>query len=133
MPFESRAGFKLTEVAKNVYEIPGGLYRGSFAYLMNQDVFDGLPTDIQQALNEEVFGEPASRMVGAVWDEIDAGGRAATEAAGDNTINAASAADLAAYKPISENIIKNVLAEIGGKGIDAEAAYDMVKSEMAAN
>lgn len=133
MPFESRAGFKLTEVAKNVYEIPGGLYRGSFAYLMNQDVFDGLPTDIQQALNEEVFGEPASRMVGAVWDEIDAGGRAATEAAGDNTINAASAADLAAYKPISENIIKNVLAEIGGKGIDAEAAYDMVKSEMSAN
>ena len=132
MPFESRAGFKLTEVAKNVYEIPGGLYRGSFAYLMNEDAFADLPADIQQALNDKVFGEPASRMAGAVWDEIDAGGRAATEAAGDNTINAASEADLASYKPISDTIIKNVLSEIDAKGVDANAAYEMVKSEMAA-
>jgi len=36
MPFESRGGFKLTEVAKNVYEVPGGLYRGSFAFLMRK-------------------------------------------------------------------------------------------------
>ena len=35
MPFEARKGFKLTEVAQNVYEIPGGLYRGSFAIIMN--------------------------------------------------------------------------------------------------
>ena len=48
MPFESRGGFKLTEVAKNVFEVPGGLYRGSFAFLMSQEAFDKLPADIQQ-------------------------------------------------------------------------------------
>jgi len=75
MPFESRGGFKLTEVAKNVYEVPGGLYRGSFAYLMSQERFDSLPKDLQAALEEKVFGEPTSRMAGKVWDSIDTKGR----------------------------------------------------------
>ncbi|MEM8837934.1 MAG: TRAP transporter substrate-binding protein, partial [Pseudomonadota bacterium] len=37
MPLEGRKGFKLTEVAQNVFEVPGGLYRGSFAFIMNED------------------------------------------------------------------------------------------------
>ncbi len=131
MPFESRSGFKLTEVAKNVYEVPGGLYRGSFAFLMSQEKFDSLPADVQKALNEKVFGEPASRMAGKVWDGIDAKGRAVTEAAGDNSVNAASGADIAAYKPIAEDIVKSVLEEVSAKGIDANAARAMIQDEMA--
>ena len=133
MPMEGRKGFKLTEVAQNVFEIPGGLYRGSFALIMSQEAFDALPADVQKALDENVFGEPASRMAGQVWDAIDVEGRKVTEAAADNSINPASAADIAAYGAIAEKIRANVLEEIGAKGIDAQAAYDMVKSEMAAN
>ncbi len=133
MPMESRKGFKLTEVAKNVFEVPGGLYRGSFAYIMNEDAFNNLPEDLQKALEEKVFGEPASRMAGAVWDEIDAGGRDATMASSDNTINAASEADMQAYAKIQAEVIAKVLAEIDAKGVDAKAAHEMVKSEMAAN
>lgn len=132
MPFESRGGFKLTEVAQNVYEFPGGLYRGSFAFLMSQETFDGLPADIQAALDEKVFGEPASRMAGQVWDAIDAKGREVTEATDGNTITPASAEDLAAYVPIADGIIADVLAEVDGKGIDAAAAKAMIESEMAA-
>ncbi len=133
MPFESRAGFKLTEVAKNVYEMPGGLYRGSFAFLMSQETFDNLPADIQKALQEKVFGEPVSRMAGKAWDDIDAKGRDATGAAGDNSINSASPEDVAAYKVISEKIVAEVLAEIGALGIDTAAAHAMIKAEMAKN
>ena len=132
MPMEGRKGFKLTEVAKNVFEIPGGLYRGSFAYIMNQDTFDSLPDDIQKALEEKVFGEPTARAIGAIWDEIDREGVAATEAAGDNRIVLASDADIAAYKPIADGILAKVLAELSEKGVDAEAAYAMVRAEMAA-
>lgn len=132
MPFESRKGFKLTEVAKNTYEMPGGLYRGSFAYIMNQDTFDSLPEDIQKALDEKVFGEPISRVLGAYWDEMDAEGLAATEAAGDNTINVASEADQAAFAKIAEEVRAKVIAEVAAKGVDAQAAYDMIKAEMAA-
>ena len=133
MPFESRAGFKLTEVAKNVYEVPGGLYRGSFAFLMSQETFDALPAEVQQALEEKVFGEPLSRMAGKVWDSIDVSGRTATETAEGNSINSASSEDLAAYQPIAQKIIDSVSAEVTEKGVDAKAAIEMIKSEMSGN
>jgi len=132
MPFESRKGFKLTEVAENVYEMPGGFYRGSFAFLMSQETFDSLPADLQTALDEKVFGEPASRMLGAAWDEIDNIGRAATEETEGNTITVASDADQAAYAEIATKVTAKILAELEAAGVDAQAAYDMVKAEMAA-
>ena len=131
MPFEARKGFKLTEVAQNVYEMPGGLYRGSFAIIMNQEAFDGLPEDLRAALDEKVFGEPASRMAGTVWDAIDVAGREVTMDTPDNSINPASEADVAAWEGIAEKIRASVLAEIEAKGIDAAAAHAMVKAEMA--
>ena len=131
MPYEARKGFKLTEVAQNVYEIPGGLYRGSFAIIMNQETFDGLPEDVRKALDEKVFGEPASRMAGTVWDAIDVAGREVTMATADNSINPASGADVAAWEAIAAKIREDVLAEIDAKGIDARAAHEMVKAEMA--
>ncbi|WP_424982348.1 TRAP transporter substrate-binding protein [Maritalea sp. S77] len=132
MPYEGRVGFKLTEVAENVYEMPGGFYRGSFAFLMSQETFDSLPAELQTALQEEVFGEPASRMLGQAWDEIDRIGREATEAAESNTITIASEQDQALYGQYADLITKQVLAELTEAGIDAQAAYDMVKAEMAA-
>ena len=133
MPIEARKGFKLTEVAQNVYEMPGGLYRGSFALIMSREAFDDLPADVQAALETTVFGEPLSRMAGSVWDEIDAEGRAVTEAAPDNAFIPASAEDVAAWQGIAADIRASVLAEIEAKGIDAAAAYELVKTEMAAN
>ncbi|NDW47769.1 TRAP transporter substrate-binding protein [Ruegeria sp. PrR005] len=133
MPFESRKGFKLTEVAQNVYEMPGGLYRGSFAFIMNEDTFADLPEDIQQALEEKVFGEPLSREIGKIWDEIDAIGRAETEATAGNAINAATAADLEKFAVIAADVREKVIAEVAATGVDAQAAYDLIKSEMAAN
>ncbi len=133
MPYEARKGFKLTEVAQNVYEIPGGLYRGSFAIILNQETFDGLPEDVRAALDEKVFGEPASRMAGTVWDAIDVAGREVTMATADNSINPASEADVAAWEVIAAQIREDVLAEIEAKGIDARAAHEMVKAEMAKN
>ena len=133
MPFESRKGFKLTEVAQNVFELPGGLYRGSFAFIMNEESFAGLPEDLQKRLNDQVFGEPASRMAGAVWDEIDRIGREATLATGDNAINAASGKDVEAFAKIQTAVIAKVLEELKTKGVEADAAHAMVKSELAAN
>jgi len=133
MPFESRKGFKLTEVAENVFELPGGLYRGSFAFIMNEDALDGLPNDLKAALEEKVFGEPLSRALGAIWDEIDQIGRETTLATEGNAINAASAADIAAFAKIQADVTASVLAELEAKGIDAQAAYNMVKQVMSEN
>ncbi|GGE57049.1 TRAP transporter substrate-binding protein [Actibacterium pelagium] len=132
MPFESRKGFKLTEVAQNVYEIPGGLYRGSFAFIMNEDTFADLPEDLQKALDEKVFGEPLSREIGKIWDQIDTIGREATEGTEGNAINAASAADLEKFNMIAADVRTKVIGEVNDAGIDAQAAYDLIVKEMAA-
>jgi len=132
MPLESRKGFKLTEVAPYVYEMPGGLYRGSFALIMNEDMLASLPADLRKDLEDKVFGEPLSREMGKIWDEIDQIGRAATQAAAGNAIHEASAADQAKFATIAAGVRKKVLAEIAAKGIDAQAAYDFVKAQMAA-
>ncbi|WP_372885826.1 TRAP transporter substrate-binding protein [Shimia sp.] len=132
MPFESRKGFKLTEVAKNVYEVPGGLYRGSFAFIMNEDTFADLPADLQAALDEKVFGEPLSREIGKIWDQIDSIGRSATEGAEGNAINPASAADLEKFNVIAADVRTKVIAEVTAAGVDGQAAYDMIKAELAA-
>ncbi len=133
MPFESRKGFKLTEVAPNVYEMPGGLYRGSFAFIMNEDTFADLPEDIQKALEENVFGEPLSREIGKIWDEIDAIGREATESTEGNAIHEASAEDMEKFSKIAEDVRAKVIAEVNDAGVDAQAAYDMIKSDMSSN
>mgnify|MGYP001793881860 CR=1 FL=1 len=125
-----RIGFKLNEVAPVLFEMPGGFYRGSFAIIMSQETFDGLPADIQTKL-DTVFGEAASRMAGAAWDLSD---KLAYDAMGDGTTTVtASAEDQAAFATIAETVKAEILGELDAAGIDAEAAYQMVVDEMAAN
>lgn len=129
MPMEGKKGFKLTEVAKNTFTVPGGFYRGSFAVIMNEDAFAGL-SDKDRAALEKVFGEPMSKVAGAVWDEIDAAGNKAGMEAQADFLTEASAEDTAKYKAMSGPIIEKVLGEVSGKGIDAKAAMDFIAAEM---
>ena len=123
-----RIGFKLNEVAPVLYEIPGGLYRGSFAIIMSQETYDALPEQVQGQL-DTVFGEAASRMAGAAWDLSD---KLAYEAMGDGTtIIEASEADQAKFADIAEAVKVEVLAEIDDAGVDAQAAYQEVVDVMA--
>jgi TRAP-type C4-dicarboxylate transport system substrate-binding protein len=132
MNMGERISFKLDEVAKNVYEMPGGFYRGSFAVIMSQERFDSLPENIQKALDEKVFGEPASRMMGAVWDQSDVDAVKVTEAAADNRIVVASEADQAKFAEMAKRVQDKIIGELDDAGIDGRAAFEMVKKEMAA-
>ncbi|WP_339639446.1 TRAP transporter substrate-binding protein [uncultured Sulfitobacter sp.] len=131
MNMGERISFKLNEVAKNVYEMPGGFYRGSFSVIMSQETFDSLPEDVQQKLDSEVFGETASRMMGAVWDQSDVDAREATEAAGDNKIVTASEEDQARFAEMAAKVRDKVIAELDAAGVDGQAAYEMMREEMA--
>ena len=130
MPIEARKSFKLFEVAPNMYEMPGGFYRGSFAFIMNEDVWADLPADIQEALESEVFGERISRAIGAIWDSADTDGIAVTKEAEGNAIHVASDADLAAFQKIADGVTASVIEEVAATGVDAQAAYDRMKSAL---
>ena len=43
MRMGERISFSLNEVAQDVFEMPGGFYRGSFSVIMSQETFDSLP------------------------------------------------------------------------------------------
>ena len=128
-----RVGFKLNEVAKNLYEMPGGLYRSAFAIIMNEEKLASLPADIQRALEDKVFGEPASRMAGAAWDKSDKIAYEASRATDDVKIIPASKKDQKAFNAITQQVIDKVLAEVKAKGVDVDAAYGMMRMEMAKN
>lgn len=130
MTIDSRQGFRLTEVAPNYFEMPGGFFRGSFAYIMNEDAFANLPEDLQTALMDDVFGEPISRMSGAVWDEGDAFSVQLTKDTEGNTMTQASEADIAAFEPIIAAVTATVLEEVGAQGLDAEAALASFRAEL---
>ena len=129
MPMEGKASFKLFEVAKNTYTMPGGFYRGSFAIIMNQDAFDGISAEDQAAL-EKVFGANLSRMAGAQWDAIDQVGREALEANADNSLREASADDIAKWKEMSKPIIAGVKAELNAMGVNAEDVHAFIAHTM---
>lgn len=128
MPMEARVGFRLTEVAENVYEMPGGFGRFSFAFVMNEDVFNSFPEDIRTALDEKVFGEPLSRELGRIWDEIDEIGRAGTLAAEGNGITVASAEDQAEFTRRTAGLRQAIIDEVAATGIDAAAVVQMLEA-----
>jgi len=131
MPMEGKASFKLFEVAKNTYTVPGGFYRGAFSMIMSPDAWDRISAEDQAAL-EGVFGENLSRMGGAMWDTIDMAGLEALNGNADNALLEASAEDAAAWQALTGPIIDAGKAEVSALGIDAEAAACFIKAELAA-
>lgn len=132
MPMEGKASFKLFEVAKNTYRVPGGFYRGSFALIMNPDAFDSLD-DADKAALDGIFGATASRLAGQMWDQIDMVGQQALAENADNSLTEASAEDAAKWNALTGPIIEGVLAEVDALGIDAAAAVAFIAAEMAGN
>ena len=131
MPMEAKKSFKLFEVAKNTYQVPGGFYRGSFAVIMNQDTFDNLSDTDRMALGK-VFGENLSRAAGKAWDKIDTAGLVALNANSDNNLTDASAGDAAKWQAMTGPLITKVIAEVSAKGVDATAVHAFIKEQMAA-
>jgi len=116
--------------APNLYEMPGGLYRGSFALIMSEESFASLPEELQASLDENVFGEPASQMAGAAWDLSDGLAYEAMNSTEGTTLVKASEADQTAFKAAAASVTADVLAELNEAGVDAQAAYEMVQSVM---
>ena len=87
---ETITSFKLGDVVKYHYSVPGGLYAASFAAIMNEDKFDALSAAEREAIMS-VAGEEMSAHFGRVWDRADEISHAALTGAG-NTVAPVNAA-----------------------------------------
>src|SRR6185503_441498 len=81
---ETITSFKLGDVVKYSYSVPGGLYTASFAVVMNKAKFASL-SDAHKAALKKVTGEYMDGVMGKTWDDADKGGSAARAKSG-NTV-----------------------------------------------
>src|SRR5262245_37023547 len=70
-PLESIISFKLGSVIKYATLFPGGFYSSSFGFFMNEDRWNKLSKQDQDAIMS-VSGEPMALLAGKAWDATDA-------------------------------------------------------------
>ena len=70
-PAESILSFKLGSVIKYATLFPGGFYSSAFGFFMNEDKWNKLSKQDQDAI-WSVSGEPLARVAGKAWDAADA-------------------------------------------------------------
>src|SRR5205807_323720 len=70
-PLESIISFKLDTVIKYSTLFPGGFYSSSFGFFMNEDKWNKLSKQDQDAIMS-VSGEPLALLAGKAWDATDA-------------------------------------------------------------
>src|SRR5437764_6356133 len=70
-PLESIISFKLSSVIKYATLFPGGFYSSAFGFFMNEDKWNKLGKQDQDAITS-VSGEALARLAGKAWDTTDA-------------------------------------------------------------
>ena len=126
MPMETQKSFRLKEVVPFVTIMPGGLYYGSFAFIMNSDFLASL-SEKDQAAVMSVSGEKLSKLSGQQWDAADTAGLTAAKEAG-TTITTASADIHKKYLTIMAPVEAGWLERANKAGIDGKAALEELRA-----
>lgn len=127
-PYESVAFFKLIPLLDQALVVPGGLYNTSFYIVMNKNKWNSLTPEQQQAI-DKVSGEALARMAGKMWDKADAEGLAAME--GKIKQVPATKEQMQVLKEKLQPVIDAKLKEVAETGVNAEAAYNYLQTEIA--
>ncbi|OWU71783.1 TRAP transporter substrate-binding protein [Phaeobacter sp. 22II1-1F12B] len=125
-PYESVPFFKLDSLLTKALRVDGGLYNVSFFMVMNQAKFDGM-SDADKAAIDEVSGEVLVRMAGQAWDTADEAGLAALEGTVD--FHDATEEEMVAIEEMSQPLYDTVRKAFDDKGVDFDAALEMLRSE----
>ena len=116
-PMESIISFKLDTVLEQATLFPGGMYSSSFGFFMNEDKWNKLPKQDQEAI-EKISGEHIARLAGKSWDEADAKGLEALKKSGVKIVQAGPAF-VAEVKKRSAPIVDDWITKASAKGVDA--------------
>jgi TRAP-type transport system periplasmic protein len=127
-PLESIISFKLETVVEQATLFPGGMYSSAFGFFMNEDKWNKLPKQDQEAI-EKISGEHIARLAGASWDEADQKGLDALKKSGVKIVNANP--ELAAeVKKRSAPIVDEWIKNASAKGVDAAKILAEFREEL---
>ena len=127
-PLESIKSFNLDKVVKYATFFPGGFYSSSFGFFMNQEKWDKLSKQDQDAILS-VSGEVLARLAGKAWDAADKVGLEAMKAAGVQ-ITEASPAFVADVRRLTAPLVQDWIKSANAKGVDGAKAYAEFHDEL---
>jgi TRAP-type transport system periplasmic protein len=116
-PLESIISFKLDTVLDQATLFPGGMYSSAFGFFMNEEKWNKLPKQDQEAI-EKLSGEYIARLAGNSWDEADRKGMEALKKSGVKIVHA-NPAFVAEVKKRSAPIVDEWIKQASAKGVDA--------------
>ncbi|HLR78097.1 MAG TPA: TRAP transporter substrate-binding protein [Burkholderiaceae bacterium] len=131
MPVTEQKAQRLFEVAPYITMLPQGMYLGSFTMFISPDFLDSISPEDAEAIRS-VSGEKLSIFAGRAWDAEDTESLEFAREQGV-TINLLDADDPIAveYAKKMEGLDQAWLDRVASKGVDAEAALAMLRSEAA--
>src|SRR5213079_2081870 len=127
-PLESIISFKLDTVLEQATLFPGGMYSSAFGFFMNEDKWNKLPKQDQEAL-EKISGEHIARLAGISWDEADRKGLEQLKKSGVKIVNA-NPEFVAEVKKRSAPIIDDWITKAKAKGVDAAKILAEFREEL---
>ena len=127
-PAESVKSFNLDKVVKYATFFPGGFYSSSFGFFMNQEKWDKLSKQDQDAILS-VSGEALARLAGKAWDAADKVGLETMKAA-NVQITEASPAFVADVRRLTAPLAQEWIKSANAKGVDGQKAYDEFHAEL---
>jgi TRAP-type C4-dicarboxylate transport system substrate-binding protein len=127
-PSESIKSFNLDKVVKYATFFPGGFYSSSFGFFMNEDKWNKLPKQDQDAILS-VSGEVLARLAGKAWDAADRVGLDSMKAA-NVQIMEASPAFVADVRKRTEPLVQDWIKSANAKGVDGAKAVTEFHEEL---
>src|SRR5687767_6174721 len=127
-PMESIISFKLDTVLEQATLFPGGMYSSSFGFFMNEDKWNKLPKQDQEAI-EKISGEWIARHAGKSWDDADQKGLEALKKSGVKIVNA-NAELVAEVKKRSAPIIEDWIKQASAQGVDSAKILTEFREEL---
>lgn len=127
-PSESIKSFNLDKVVKYATYFPGGFYSSAFGFFMNEDKWNKLSKQDQDAILS-VSGEALARMAGKAWDAADKIGLEGLKAAGA-TIADASPAFVTEVRTRTEPLVQEWIKSANAKGVDGAKVVAEFREEL---
>ncbi len=127
-PMESIISFKLDTVLEQATLFPGGMYSSAFGFFMNEEKWNKLPKQDQDAI-DKISGEWIARHAGQSWDEADKKGLEVLKKSGVKIVNA-DPAFVAEVKKRSAPIIEEWIQKASAKGVDGARILAEFREEL---
>jgi TRAP-type transport system periplasmic protein len=127
-PLESIVSFKLETVLEQATLFPGGMYSSAFGFFMNEDKWNKLPKQDQEAI-EKLSGEHLARLAGQSWDEADKRGLDVLKKSGVKIVNA-NPELVAEVRKRSAPIVEDWVKKASAKGVDAAKILTEFRDEL---